>query len=76
MVEGPDPSDLGLSWPVVRDRIFRFARNIVRLERTIDRLVHGQARDRKDLNELLERMRKIEAQHELIIRLLERDRSR
>jgi len=47
---------------------------MINFERTIDRLVRNQSAHQKLLNDLDDRVRRIEAQQEIIIRLLERDR--
>lgn len=60
------------TWSAARDRIIRFARNILTFERTVDRLVDNQAKQQKLLNDLHGRVQRIEAQQEIIIRLLER----
>jgi hypothetical protein len=62
------------TWSGARDRVIRFAANLVNFERTIDRLVRNQSAHQKLLNDLDDRVRRIEAQQEIIIRLLERDR--
>ena len=77
MSDNNEPSEPGgeiTSWAGARDRIIRFARNIFKFERTIDRLVDNQAKQQKLLNDLHNRVQRIEAQQEIISRLLERDR--
>lgn len=69
-----DPENDVKSWASARDRIIRFASNIVTIERTVDRLVTNQAAQQKLLNSLNSRVQTIEAQQEVIIRLLERGR--
>ncbi len=47
MSDDNEPSEPGgeiTSWAGARDRIIRFARNIFKFERTIDRLVDNQAK--------------------------------
>lgn len=62
------------TWKSARDRIVRFAGNLLNLEKTIDRLVRNQGQHRTAIKDLDDRLRRIEAQQEIIIRLLERDR--
>ena len=62
------------TWSGARDRIIRFAANLISFERTIDRLVRNQSAHQQLLNDLDDSVRRIEAQQEIIIRLLERDR--
>lgn len=78
--EGAEDAQL-TSWRAARDRIVRFAGNIVGLERTIERLVRGQVRQAGEIDDLAAamddlkvRMERLEAQQEIIIRLLERRR--
>lgn len=68
------PQEEVTTWAGARERIIRFARNIFVFERTMDRLVNNQAKQQTILSDLNARVRRIEAQQEIIIRLLERDR--
>lgn len=68
------PQEEVTTWAGARERIIRFARNIFVFERTMDRLVNNQAKQQTILSDLNARVRRIEAQQEMIIRLLERDR--
>ena len=61
------------TWQGARDRLIRFAANLLRFERTMDRLVRNQGAQQTVLNALNDRVRRIEAQQEIIIRLLERE---
>lgn len=74
--EGGEPGGANeiKSWSTARDRIIRFARNILGIERAVDRLVNNQAAQQALLNDLNARVNRIEAQQEIIIRLLERGR--
>lgn len=72
--DGPPESGEVRTWSGARDRIVRFARNLFVFERTMDRLVNNHAKQQTLLSDLNERVRRIEAQQEIIIRLLERDR--
>ena len=77
MSDNNEPSEPGgeiTSWAGARDRIIRFARNIFKFERTLDLLVDNQAKQQKLHNAPHQRLQRIEAQQEIIIRLLERDR--
>lgn len=68
----PTDGDPLVSWASLGDRMFRSARNVVTFESTLERVMVGQKADRKLMVELDERVRKIEAQHEIILRPLER----
>ena len=66
MAEGDD----SYSWAEFRDRCFAFGRNLVRFERSIEALTKGQAEQQKILNDLARRVDRLEAQQDIIIRLL------
>ena len=68
-LEPSDPS----SWGAIRKRLLRFVTNTIQREQTIDKLVSNQSKHSEDIHELEKRMARIEAQQEVIIRLLERD---
>ena len=70
----PGSQDELTTWKGARDRVIRFAANLFRFESTLDRLVRNQGAQQRLLNDLGDRVRRIEAQPEIIIRLLERDR--
>ena len=76
MTEKGDPNHDGqvTSWASARDRFFRFVGNIVRFERALHDVVDNHKRQQRLLNDLNNRVQRIEAQQEIIIRLLERDR--
>jgi len=49
---------------------------LLKFEKTIDRLVNNQSQQQKLLNDLRDRVQKMEAQQEIIIRLLETSNKR
>ncbi|MEM6848776.1 MAG: hypothetical protein AAF580_11995 [Pseudomonadota bacterium] len=70
-ISGLVASDDNFSWQALKTRVWNFTRNVIGFEARLNDVVRKTDAQQDIINDLAKRLDRIEAQHELIIRLLD-----